>query len=247
MPVADDAEEVVGTLRFSFRGVDQVFETLCQLTRNMTFQFDLVHFRQRITRCVTSAAQIDFDGRVLRVGGVRVPHITNRRGLKVAHVQVYPSQVEYVPRLRHDCCPIPDCSPRFLKFKVHYEDVIALILASGRDCLDDYELASPYQPCELGFPVLGLGTLRLVFNNNLCHIYEFRCAVLMDNFDEWRLPLAYFTASSDPSCRCIGLIDIPVDVRPDANARTEDFSVRAECISPGRFRHMRHYELHVMR
>jgi hypothetical protein len=81
--------DIVGTLRFRFHGSDDIFETPCALTTRLCFQLDLVHLTRGVTQCLSDdACVMTWDKTGLRVGGVRIPHCVNARGLKVAKVEI---------------------------------------------------------------------------------------------------------------------------------------------------------------
>ena len=186
-PQRDARYGIVGALRIRFHGSDDVFEMPCALTTRLCFQLDLVHLSRGVAKCLTDHDRIiTWDAIGLRVGGVRIPHVTNARGLKIATVEVLAPFIEIVHPLHNSSGPAPDGNITRVLFNIDDTLHHACIPIAYHDMLADVEPAPAYRPPILGCPILGYGTLRFKFDDSN-DVHTFRCALVAADWNAWTL------------------------------------------------------------
>lgn len=176
-PLTASQSGIIGTLQFRFHGSNDIFETPCTLTMRMCFQLDLVHLTRGITECISHHNRVmTWDSSGLRVGGVRIPHILNARGLKIAKVEVLAPFHEIVPPLHFSSGPIPGGDITRVRFNIRDDLHHACLPLAYNDLLDDVVPAPPYRQPIMGYPIFGYGTLRIKFEGSN-DVHTFHCAL----------------------------------------------------------------------
>ena len=183
---ASDLNDIVGTLRFQIVPAADIFETQCRLTRNFTFQFDLVHFQRDLVTTFSSSRQLRWENDVLTLGGVPLPYIINQRCLKVVRINILPC-IDASPLPRHmSSGPRPDRSMTHCLFRLDLSLTLATIPMAYKMFLHDVRASPSHRPAIWGHPVLRVGTLRLRFGS-VPHVYSFECALLSCGWNDWTL------------------------------------------------------------
>ena len=179
--------DVVGTLRFRFLGSDDIFETPVTLTTKLCFQLDLVHLTRGVTKCMTrDDPRMEWDPAVgLTVGGVRIPHVVNSRGLKVAQVEVLAPFIAIIPPVSDMSGPTEEGDPAHVLFSVK-NIPHALIPLHYNEWLHDVEPAPALRAPFFGCPAFAYGTLRVRFHGGH-EIHPLRSALLAGGWNQFYL------------------------------------------------------------